>query len=60
MDTMSFRLFKPCKPYASRLAPRPSDPTIRLVDAEQCVTFFRRLAVVTGAAIADHLGIPAP
>jgi hypothetical protein len=47
---------------AVRLAsgPPPSDPTIRLVDAEQCVTFFRRLAVITGAAIADHLGIPAP
>lgn len=38
----------------------PSDPTLRLVDAEQCLTFFRRLARLTGAGLATHLGVPPP
>jgi hypothetical protein len=36
------------------------DPTLRLVDAEQCLTFFRRLARLTVAGLASHLGVPAP
>ena len=38
----------------------PSEPVLRLVDAEQCLAFFRRLAHLTGAGLADHLGVPAP
>jgi hypothetical protein len=38
----------------------PADPTIRLVDAEQCLAFFRRLASLTAAGMASHLGVPAP
>ena len=33
-------------------------PAIRLVDAEACMTFFRRLCRLTGHALADHLGQP--
>ena len=35
----------------------PRDPTLRLVDAEQCLTFFRRLAQLTGGGLASHLGV---
>jgi hypothetical protein len=47
---------------AVRLAPSnaPPDPTLRLVDAEQCLTFFRRLARLTGAGLALHLSLPSP
>jgi hypothetical protein len=38
----------------------PSDPTLRLVDAEQCLAFFRRLARLTGADLATHLGVSPP
>jgi hypothetical protein len=38
----------------------PADPRVRLVDAEQCLAFFRRLARITGASLAAHLGVPAP
>ena len=38
----------------------PVDPAIRLTDAEQCLTFFRRLTSLTMAGLANHLGVPAP
>jgi len=38
----------------------PSDPALRLVDAEQCLAFFRRLAKLTGAGLAAHLGVSPP
>lgn len=38
----------------------PENPTLRLVDAEQCVVFFRRLAKLTGNSLADHLGVASP
>jgi hypothetical protein len=38
----------------------PDDPTLRLVDAEQCVAFFRRLSRLTGSSLAAHLGVPFP
>jgi hypothetical protein len=38
----------------------PADPQLRLVDAEQCLAFFRRLAQLTGNALAAHLGVAAP
>jgi hypothetical protein len=42
------------------VTPVPADPQLRLVDAEQCLAFFRRLAQLTGSALAKHLGVPAP
>ena len=47
---------------AVRLQPNnpPVDPTLRLVDAEQCLAFFRRLARLTGAGLASHLGVACP
>jgi hypothetical protein len=38
----------------------PINPTLRLVDAEQCVVFMRRLARLTGSGLAAHLGIASP
>jgi hypothetical protein len=38
----------------------PEDPTLRLVDAEQCLAFFRRLGRLTGNALAGHLGVDPP
>jgi hypothetical protein len=38
----------------------PSDPTLRLTDAERCLVFFRRLAKLTGTGLAAHLGVSAP
>ena len=38
----------------------PTDPAIRLVDAEQCLAFFRRLARLTVSSLASHLGVPVP
>ncbi len=38
--------------------PQGWSPTIRLVDAEQCMTFFRRLCQLTAAAIGTQLGQP--
>jgi hypothetical protein len=38
----------------------PDDPQLRLVDAEQCLAFFRRLARLTGTGLAGHLGVAAP
>jgi hypothetical protein len=38
----------------------PSDPSLRLVDAEHCLNFVKLLARVTGAALAGHLQVPAP
>jgi len=38
----------------------PADPTLRLADAEQCLAFFRRLARLTGAGLAAHLGVASP
>jgi hypothetical protein len=43
----------------SRLTP-PHDPAIRLVDAEQCLAFFRRLGRLTAVALAGHLGVSPP
>lgn len=46
---------------AVRLAATPpTDPQLRLSDAEQCLAFFRRLGKLTGAALALHLNVPAP
>lgn len=47
---------------AVRLQPNnaPADPPLRLVDAERCLAFFRRLARLTEAGIASHLGVPRP
>ena len=42
------------------LASPPADPTLRLVDTEQCLAFFRRLARLTGDGLALHLGVPTP
>ncbi len=38
----------------------PADPTLRLVDAEQCLAFFRRVARLSGTALAAHLGVQSP
>lgn len=38
----------------------PASPSLRLVDAEQCLAFFRRVAKLTEAALAAHLGVPVP
>jgi hypothetical protein len=38
----------------------PVDPPIRLADAEQCLSFFRRLTSLTLAGLAHHLGVPMP
>jgi hypothetical protein len=40
--------------------PPPADPTIRLVDAEQCLAFLRRLGRLTVDGLASHLAVPAP
>ena len=45
---------------AVRQNPQPAQgwsPNIRLVDAEACVTFFRRVARATAHALAHHLSI---
>jgi hypothetical protein len=39
---------------------QPPSPPLRLVDAEQCVAFFRRVAKLTEAALAGHFGVPVP
>jgi hypothetical protein len=41
-----------------RLDGATSNPTIRLTDAEQCVSFTRRLVSLTSTAAAAHLGVP--
>lgn len=38
----------------------PTDPTIRLVDAEQCLAFFRRVVSLTTSTLAVHLGVQLP
>lgn len=38
----------------------PTDPSLRLVDAEQCLSLFKRVVKLTGDALALHLGVPAP
>jgi len=38
----------------------PESPPLRLVDAEQCVAFFRRITGLTGSGLAVHLGVPSP
>jgi len=38
----------------------PVDPPLRLVDAEQCLAFFTRLARLTGVGLASHLGVASP
>lgn len=47
---------------AVRLAPAapPANPPLRLVDAEQCLSFFRRVVRRTELAVAGHLGVAAP
>ena len=37
-----------------------ANPTLRLVDAERCLAFFRRLARATGTGLAIHLDVDAP
>ncbi len=37
-----------------------TDPALRLVDAEQCLAFFRRLVRGTGDALATHLSVAPP
>ncbi len=45
-----------------RLQPNnpPASPTLRLVDGEQCLAFFRRLARLMAIGLASHLGVPPP
>ena len=43
---------------AVRQDPNVQSPTIRLVDAEQCVSFFTRLVRLTAEPIAAQLGAP--
>lgn len=44
---------------AVRAAGRPpTDPSLRLVDAEQCLAFFKRVVQGSGDALATHLGTP--
>jgi hypothetical protein len=38
----------------------PVDPPLRLVDADQCISFFRRVAQVTGSGLAAQLGVSVP
>lgn len=38
----------------------PSDPSLRLVDAESCLNFFRTVARLTTTTIASSHGLPAP
>jgi hypothetical protein len=38
----------------------PANPPLRLVDAEQCLSFFRRVVKLSEVAVAGHLGLPAP
>lgn len=38
----------------------PDDPSLRLVDVEQCLSFFRHLTQVTGKAVAAHLQVNPP
>lgn len=38
----------------------PADPMLRLVDAKQCLAFFRRLARLTSVGLAAHLGVSPP
>jgi hypothetical protein len=46
---------------AVRLATQPPvHLQLRLIDAEQCLAFFRRIAKLTGVALASHLNAAAP
>lgn len=38
----------------------PANPSLRLVDAEQCLVFFRRIGQLTANGLAKHLGVSAP
>lgn len=38
----------------------PANPALRLVDVEQCLAFFRRVAQVTGSGLAAQLAVPPP
>jgi hypothetical protein len=38
----------------------PTDPPLRLSDAERCLAFFRRLARLTSTGLAPHLGVTPP
>jgi hypothetical protein len=38
----------------------PDDPSLRLIDVEQCLAFFRQLAQVTGKGLATHLQVAPP
>jgi len=44
---------------APAIRPAGWHPTIRLVDAEQCMAFFRRLCQLTASALGAQLGQPA-
>lgn len=37
-----------------------SHPTLRLVDARQCLAFFQRVTRITGRGIGRHLGVTSP
>ncbi|PFG15490.1 hypothetical protein ATK74_3037 [Propionicimonas paludicola] len=50
------RVLQSVRASASPLA----DPPLRLVDAEQCLVFFKRVVGLTGDALASHLGAAAP
>ena len=46
---------------AVRQAPNAAnDPSLRLVDATQCLSLVRKLVEVTGGALAAHLSATAP
>ncbi len=38
----------------------PTDPSLRLADAKDCLAFFRRLAKLTGRVLAAHLSVTPP
>ena len=38
----------------------PTDPSLRLVDANECIAFFRRIVRLTGTALAGHLSVAPP
>lgn len=50
----------PVLQHVRQSAVAPMDPALRLVDATQCMSFFRKLVEVTGDALAIHLGVAAP
>lgn len=37
-----------------------TDPSLRLIDAEECLAFFKRIVKLTGGGLAPHVGVPPP